>query len=81
MIAELVGAVFGLGLLKLLTPDTIFTQGTCVTLINPQVTMSQGFLFEFFLTSALIAIICGVWDPRNRENISTAPFRIGKTEF
>lgn len=81
MVAELVGAVLGVGLLRLLTPDRIFLaaeQGTCVTLIHPEVTLTQGFFLEFFLTSALMSIICGVWDPRNRENGDAAPLRIGE---
>lgn len=80
-IAELVGAVLGYGMLKFFTPEEIFSipeHGTCVTVLHPGVSITKGFLFEFFLTSALIAMICGVWDPRNRKNGDSSPLRIGK---
>jgi aquaporin related protein len=80
-VAEAVGAILGYGLLKLLVPDDIFSippNGTCVTSLHPGMSVTKGFFVEFFLTCALISIICGVWDPRNRSNGDSAPLRIGK---
>jgi glycerol uptake facilitator-like aquaporin len=80
-LAQSVGAVLGYGLLQFLTPEQIFSipeHGTCVTRLHPLVSVTQGFFVEFVLTSALICMICGVWDPRNRSNGDSAPLRIGK---
>lgn len=77
--AEIVGAVLGYGLLQFLSPARMFTtaNGVCMTLPHPEVSVAQAFFIEFFLTCALISLICGVWDPRNRENADSAPLRIG----
>jgi aquaporin rerated protein, invertebrate len=80
-LAQSVGAVLGYGLLQFLTPEQIFSippQGTCVTILHPTVSVTQGFFVEFVLTSALICMICGVWDPRNAGKGDSAPLRIGR---
>lgn len=79
-IAETIGAIIGYGMLQFFTPEDIFfatEQGTCMTVVHPGVSVTKALLFEFFLTSALMAMICGVWDPRNRNNGDSAPLRIG----
>lgn len=80
-VSQIVGSILGFGLLRFLTPEEIFwapVQGTCMTLINPKVSITQAFFIEFFLTSALISMICGVWDPRNRNNGDSVPLRVGE---
>lgn len=79
-IAECVGAIIGYGMLQFFTPADIFgatEHGTCMTVIHPGVSVTKGLLYEFFLTSTLMSLICGVWDPRNRKNGDSAPLRIG----
>lgn len=79
VVAEIVGAVLGYGLLQYLSPEDIFStpNGVCMTLPHEGISVAQAFFIEFFLTCALISMICGVWDPRNRENSDSAPLRIG----
>lgn len=80
-LAQCIGAALGYGLLKFVTPDRIFSipsQGTCVTVLHPELSVAQGFFVEFFATSALICMICGVWDPRNKQFGDSAAIRIGK---
>lgn len=80
-IAQLVGGSIGMGLLRFLTPEELFfaegSAGTCMTLPNASVSVTAAFIIEFMLTSALIVMVCGVWDPRNRNNGDSAPLRIG----
>lgn len=80
-LAQILGATLGFGLLRLMTPEDIFFQdghtGTCMTLPHPSVSVTKAFFIEFLLTSALITMICGVWDPRNRNNGDSAPLRVG----
>lgn len=79
-VAQVVGAVLGFGLLKFITPEDIFAadpRGVCMTLPHPKLGVVGAFFIEFFLTSALISMICGVWDPRNRKFGDSAPLRIG----
>lgn len=82
-LAQLVGATLGYGLLLLMTPEEIFFQkglaGTCMTLPHPAVSVTKAFFIEFLLTSALVATVCGVWDPRNRAVGDSAAIRIGLT--
>jgi aquaporin rerated protein, invertebrate len=81
-IAEIIGAILGYGLLMFLTPEDIFFlpnhPGTCMTVIHPQVSVAKGFLWEFFLTSTLMLIVSGVWDPRNRKNGDSTALRVGE---
>lgn len=80
-LAQLLGATLGYGLLQSLTPKHIFfspgSSGTCMTLPHPSLTLTQAFMIEFCLTSALMFMVCGVWDPRNRNNGDSAPLRVG----
>ena len=81
VIAEIVGATLGYGLLYALTPAKyIATQpGLCTTVVHDEITITQAFFIEFFLTFTLILIISGVWDPRNRDNGDSIPVRIGES--
>lgn len=83
VIAELIGATLGYGLLFALTPSKyIQTQpGLCTTVPHDEITITQAFFIEFFLTFTLILIISGVWDPRNRDNGDSIPVRIGEQFF
>lgn len=80
-IAEILGAIVGFGMLRFFVPEDIFwapPDGTCSTVVHPGVSITQAFFFEFFLTSGLMTMICGVWDPRNRNNVDSGPLRVGK---
>jgi len=65
--AQMLGAFIGYGLLMVLLPkDTLVGggHGLCVTVPHPSVLPGQAFGIEFVITSILIIVCCGVWDPR-----------------
>lgn len=70
-ICEMIGACLGYGLLTLTAPSNVFvlgtTDGMCLTLVHEQLTVTQAFLIEFFITSALVAVVCAVWDSRTED--------------
>lgn len=81
VIAEVIGATLGYGLLYALTPSEYLNNtehGLCTTVPHESINTSQAFFIEFCLTFTLILIVSGVWDPRNRENSDSIPLRIGK---
>ncbi|KAH8316500.1 hypothetical protein KR067_009182, partial [Drosophila pandora] len=78
-VAQLLGAFIGYGLLKLLMPTSVVEVGAglCVTLPHTEVTVAQAFGIEFVVTSILILVCCGVWDPRNSKFHDSVPIRFG----
>jgi aquaporin rerated protein, invertebrate len=80
VIAEIVGATLGYGLLVALTPSKYLNKGEpglCMTVPHGDITTIQAFFIEFCLTFTLILVISGAWDPRNRDNTDSIPLRIG----
>lgn len=79
VIAEIIGATLGYGLLYALTPSKYVntSPGLCTTVPHAEISIAQAFFIEFFLTFTLMLIISGVWDPRNRDNGDSIPLRIG----
>ncbi|SPP72999.1 aquaporin isoform X2 [Drosophila guanche] len=80
--AQMLGAFIGYGLLKAIMPESaIFStdtpSGVCVTSVHSSLTGLQGVVIEFLITSALIAICCGVWDPRNAKFQDSVGVRFG----
>lgn len=77
-IAEIVGAIIGYGLLQYLSPAELFSEENLICMALPHnISATQAFFIEFFLTCALTALICGLWDPRNRSHSDSLPLRIG----
>ncbi|KAH8308994.1 hypothetical protein KR059_004734, partial [Drosophila kikkawai] len=78
-VAQMLGAFIGYGLLMVLLPaETISTgAGLCVTLPHATVTDAQGFGIEFVITSILVIVCCGVWDPRNAKFHDSVAIRFG----
>lgn len=81
-VAQLLGAFIGYGLLKTLVPEnTIMVDGAkhglCVTVVHEDITSLQGLAIEFIVTSVLIAVCCGVWDPRNSKYHDSVAIRFG----
>lgn len=77
LIAQIMGASLGFSLLYALTPEEYFVSGLCVTQPHESFSVVRLFFVEFFLTSALVMIVCGVWDPRNSDKGDSAPLKIG----
>ncbi|CAH1130323.1 unnamed protein product [Ceutorhynchus assimilis] len=92
-LGQLLGALVGYGLLKVVTPNqfmgNVFVQGAngtvhktlgvCSPALHPEVTAFQGFLVEFLATLILALVCCGVWDHRNGNKHDSVPIRFGFT--
>ncbi|XP_068144014.1 aquaporin AQPcic-like [Drosophila tropicalis] len=79
VVAQLLGAFIGYGLLKVLLPETTLSAGVglCVTVPHAEVTSAQAFGIEFVITAILILVCCGVWDPRNSKFHDSVAIRFG----
>ena len=79
VIAQLLGAYMGYGLLRFITPMKMFAgnNGFCVTLPSDDISIGQAFMVEFVITAVLIFVCCGVWDPRNGKLHDSVPLRFG----
>ncbi|EDV56840.1 aquaporin isoform X1 [Drosophila erecta] len=77
--AQMLGAFIGYGLLMVLLPPPTLTVGAglCVTLPHATVNVGQAFGIEFVITSILVIVCCGVWDPRNSKFHDSVGIRFG----
>ncbi|XP_037714492.1 aquaporin AQPcic isoform X1 [Drosophila subpulchrella] len=79
--AQMLGAFIGYGLLMVLLPKSALEgsegNGLCVTLPHSSVLPGQAFGIEFVITSILIIVCCGVWDPRNSKFHDSVGIRFG----
>jgi len=79
---QLLGGFIGYGLLKTLVPGNAVdvegaSHGLCVTVTHEDISVLQGFGIEFIITSVLILVCCGVWDPRNSKYHDSVAIRFG----
>lgn len=84
VVAQLLGAFMGFGVLKLLTPENFSSKhesdpGFCTTAINPHLSTFQGFIVEFIISAVLVLVCCGVWDPRNAKHHDSVAIKFGLT--
>lgn len=84
ILAQFLGSFLGYGLLKLVTPTAVFKPlegmpGICTTVPAKDLNDLQAVLVEFFVTTVLILVCCGVWDPRNAKNTDSIPLKFGFT--
>ncbi|XP_044727650.1 aquaporin AQPAn.G-like isoform X2 [Chrysoperla carnea] len=77
LMSQCIGAIIGYAMLKLVTPPELFEGGLCLTSVHPGISIWQGVMVEFLLTSLLILVCCGVWDHRNSHNSDSLPIRFG----
>ncbi|XP_033154306.1 aquaporin isoform X2 [Drosophila mauritiana] len=77
--AQMLGAFIGYGLLMVLLPSSTLNVGAglCVTLPHDSVSTGQAFGIEFVITSILVIVCCGVWDPRNSKFHDSVGIRFG----
>lgn len=90
-VAQLIGSWLGFGLLKVLTPISIFNQtsgnssvvptaGLCMTLPHSTVSPWLAVWIEFVATAVLILTCCAcAWDKRNANHHDSLPLRFGLT--
>lgn len=83
IVAQLLGAFMGYGLLITLTPSHIIRPvnatgpGLCSTVPHPDVTPFQAVAVEYIATSVLILMCCAIWDPRNAKYQEGVPLKFG----
>lgn len=82
IVAEIVGAILGYGLLYVVTPFEFIRpvgggNSLCITNLHPSISVFQGFLIEFVVTSVLVLVVCSVWDPRNKDKSDSAAIKLG----
>lgn len=91
--AQFLGAFMGFGLLKWLTPDSVFNplkivngteiateNGLCLTMPHSSLSDMQAVVLEFLATSVLILSVCAcAWDSRNASYHDSLPLRFGLT--
>lgn len=84
IVAQVLGAVCGYGLLKVLLPmDLIQVPGNssalCTTTVHTKIDNWQATGIEICITAALVWVCCGVWDPRNKKYQDSVALRLGLT--
>jgi len=84
----MLGGFMGFGLLKLVTPASIFNPtnstigpGLCTTMPHPDVSNIQALTIEFAATTVLILVCCAVWDHRNDKLVDSVSLRFGFVIF
>lgn len=80
VVSQILGALIGVGLLNVITPQEILYPpggpvGFCATVPHASLTTLQAFLAEFFSTSLLIFTCCGVWDRRTARFGDAVPVK------
>lgn len=82
--AQILGALFGFGMLAFSMPWSTYLEktggsGICMTL--PMAGMETGTLFlcEFALTAILILVCCGMWDKRSEKLQDSGAVKFGLT--
>ncbi|XP_061395040.1 aquaporin AQPcic-like [Musca vetustissima] len=82
IVAQIVGAYCGYGLLTVLLPENqVFVPGSdtglCMTSIHHDIDVWQALGIEVCITATLIIVCCGVWDPRNKCQQDSVAIRFG----
>lgn len=84
VVAQMLGAWMGFGLLIELTPKNIFRPveqldgpGVCSTVPQADLSAVQVFFLEFFSTMVLITLCCTAWDSQNESRQDSIPLKIG----
>ncbi|GJQ70300.1 hypothetical protein Trydic_g22738 [Trypoxylus dichotomus] len=76
IIAQIIGGLIGYGFIIALLPDT-YTDGLCVTVPNPLVSEVQALFLEIIGTTAMVLLVCSVWDPRNHGLFDSLSLKLG----
>ncbi|XP_072761448.1 aquaporin AQPcic-like isoform X2 [Anoplolepis gracilipes] len=83
-VSQLIGAILGYGMLKVVTPKDRLTAGAieqsdmfCVTDLHADLSAIQGLILEGIATAILMLVFCSVMDSRNEKNTDSVPVRFG----
>lgn len=79
VIAQIIGAIIGFGILITLSPVLVAENGVCMTEVHPRLNTLQAVGIEIALTTALNFLNCAVWDPVNRDKPDSVPIKFGLT--
>ncbi|CAH0407280.1 unnamed protein product [Chilo suppressalis] len=79
IIAEIVGATLGYGILIGVAPIDVAGEGLCVTLPHPNINEWQALGIEMVLSAALSLVNCAVWDPVNETRQDSVPLKFALT--
>lgn len=81
--AQILGALFGFGLLAVSMPWSVYeaksAEGICMTLPLDGMQPGTLFLVEFALTAILILTCCGLWDRRSEKLQDSGAVKFGLT--
>ncbi|XP_066601399.1 aquaporin AQPcic-like [Prorops nasuta] len=81
--AQMIGAVAGYGMLKVLTPSGLLTSGRsneggfCATSLHSELSPIQGMLMEASATGLLMLLACALWDHRCHRSTESASIKFG----
>ncbi|XP_029664206.1 aquaporin AQPcic-like isoform X2 [Formica exsecta] len=86
LVSQVIGAILGYGMLKVVTPKDYLTSGTaeqshlfCVTDLHADLSAIQGLILEGLATAVLVLVFCSVVDPRNERNTDSVALKFGLT--
>ncbi|CAH0763874.1 unnamed protein product [Diatraea saccharalis] len=79
IVAELVGASLGYGILIGVAPVDMAGEGVCLTLPHSNINEWQAVGVEILLSAALSLVNCSVWDPVNESRQDSVPLKYALT--
>lgn len=74
IVAQMIGALIGAGILKGLTPST---RGGAATALHPEVTSGQGFGVELFITFFVVLTYFATYDKKRKDLSGSFPLTLG----
>jgi len=86
IVSQLIGAILGFGMLKVVTPKDRLIAPTqnidqadlfCVTDLHADLSAIQGLILEGMATVVLMMVVSSVWDARNEKNSDSVPVKFG----
>ncbi|KAF7993064.1 hypothetical protein HCN44_005845 [Aphidius gifuensis] len=84
IVAQIIGAIIGYGLLMAVTPPALFNDGIknstvplCVTVIHPEVSIAQAIIIEALCTACILCTACATWDKRCAHTTDSTAIRFG----
>lgn len=83
--AQIAGSLIGFGMLAASMPIQTYldrtgnTDGICLTVPHPELSIFNAFICEMFLTMILILVCCGLWDTRNAKYQDSISIKFGLT--
>ncbi|KAM9308549.1 aquaporin-4-like [Gastrophryne carolinensis] len=78
IIAQCLGAIFGAGILYLITPSNI-VGNLGATLINERLSIGHGLLIELIITFQLVFTVCASCDPKTKDKLPALAVGISVT--